>query len=161
VKLEEAWLALNEGAAELDMVINIGALRNGDAELVKQEIQKLAAAAHATGALVKVILETCLLTDEQKKLACKLAHEAGADFVKTSTGFSTAGATEADVRLMRNAVGAALGVKASGGIRTLETMTRMVQAGASRIGSSSGVQILAEFQHGSIASRDAGAGGTY
>ena len=160
VKLDEASLALNDGAAELDMVINIGALRTGDLDLVKQEIQKLAAVAHVNDALLKVILETCLLTDEQKTAACKLAQEAGADFVKTSTGFSTGGATEADVRLMRNAVGDSLGVKASGGVRTLENLTRMVQAGASRIGSSSGVQILAELQHGTV-SQDGGAGGTY
>jgi deoxyribose-phosphate aldolase len=160
VKLEEAWQAVSNGAAELDMVLNIGALRSGDAKLVQAEIQKLAAAAHGAGALVKVILETCLLSEEQKTQACTLAQQAGADFVKTSTGFSTAGATEADVRLMREVVGPDMGVKASGGVRTLATLLQMVKAGANRIGSSSGVQILAELQPGAQ-STEAGAGGTY
>ena len=147
-KLAEAKLALAEGAAELDMVQNIGALRSGQIDLVQDEISQLAALAHAEGAILKVILETCLLTDEEKTTACLLAVEGKADFVKTSTGFSTSGATEADVRLMRDAVGLAIGVKASGGIRTLEALRRMVLAGATRIGTSSGPQILREFTEG-------------
>jgi deoxyribose-phosphate aldolase len=147
-KMAEAKLALAEGAAEIDMVQNIGALRSGDLALVQGEIGRLAGLAHAEGAILKVILETCLLTDEQKTTACLLAVEGKADFVKTSTGFSTSGATEADVRLMRGAVGPAIGVKASGGIRTLEVVRRMVLAGATRIGTSSGPQILREFTEG-------------
>jgi deoxyribose-phosphate aldolase len=147
-KLAEATLALAEGAVELDMVQNIGALRSGDLGLVQDEISSLAALAHAEGAILKVILETCLLTDEQKTTACLLAAEAKADFVKTSTGFSIHGATEADVRLMRGVVGPSIGVKASGGIRTLEVLRRMVLAGATRIGTSSGRQILSEFTEG-------------
>ena len=165
VKIEEARIAASDGAAELDMVINIGFLRSGQTGLVAQEIQELAASAHSASAILKVIIETCLLTDEQKLLACTLAKEAGADFVKTSTGFSSGGAAEADVRLMRSIVGPDLGVKASGGVRTLDAVTRMVRAGASRIGTSSGVQIMAELQaalsgsgaHESVASD----GGTY
>jgi deoxyribose-phosphate aldolase len=147
-KLAEAKLALAQGAAELDMVQNVGALRSGELALVQDEIAALAALAHAEGAILKVILETCLLSDEQKTTACLLAVEAQADFVKTSTGFSTGGATEADIRLMRGAVGPSIGVKASGGIRTLEVLRRMVLAGATRIGTSSGPQILREFTEG-------------
>ncbi len=144
VKVAEAQVATSEGAAEIDMVINIGRLHPGGGTL--WEIQEIAAAVHASGAILKVIIETCLLTDDQKRLACVNAKDAGADFVKTSTGFSTGGATEADVALMRSVVGPSLGVKASGGVRTLDAMTRMVRAGANRIGTSSGVQIIAEFQ---------------
>ena len=151
VKTAEAKLALAEGAAEIDMVQNIGALRSGDKGTAQNEIAELAEIAHANQAILKVILETCLLTDEQKKLACQLAVAAKADFVKTSTGFSTAGATEADIRLMRATVGPALGVKASGGIRSFEAVRQMVTAGATRIGTSSGVQILREFRDGSAA----------
>jgi deoxyribose-phosphate aldolase len=145
-------LALAEGAAEIDMVQNIGALRSADLATVQFEIAELAEIAHAGKALLKVILETCLLTDDQKRTACRLAVDAKADFVKTSTGFSTAGATEDDIRLMRQAVGPAVGVKASGGIRSLEALRRMVAAGATRIGTSSGVQILREFREGAPAS---------
>jgi deoxyribose-phosphate aldolase len=106
---------------------------------------QLAALAHEHGAILKVILETCLLSDEQKKTSCRLAVEAGADFVKTSTGFSLSGAAEEDVRLMRGVTGGSIGVKASGGIRSLPVLRRMVEAGANRIGTSSGVQILCEF----------------
>ena len=147
-KVAEAKLALLQGATELDMVQNIGALRSGELSLVQEEIRALASLAHAEGAILKVILETCLLTDEQKTTACLLAVEANADFVKTSTGFSTSGATEDDVRLMRAAVGPSTGVKASGGIRSLEAVRRMVLAGATRIGTSSGPQILREFAEG-------------
>ncbi len=125
-----------------------------------EEIQQIAAAAHSAGAILKVILETCLLTDTQKTLACQISKEAGADFVKTSTGFSTGGATESDVALMRSAVGPALGVKASGGVRSFDALARMVRAGASRIGTSSGPQILAQFNAGTW-SPESGAGGSY
>ncbi len=148
VKTAEARLALAEGATEIDMVLNIGALRSADFAPVRNEIAELAGIAHAGNALLKVILETCLLSDEQKLTACRFAVEAHADFVKTSTGFSTSGATESDVRLMRQAVGAAMGVKASGGIRSFEALRRMVEAGANRIGTSSGIQILHEFRDG-------------
>jgi len=152
VKTAEARLALAEGAVEIDMVQNIGALRSADLATVQFEIAELAEIAHAGKALLKVILETCLLTDDQKRTACRLAVDAKADLVKTSTGFSTAGATEDDIRLMRQAVGPAVGVKASGGIRSLEALRRMVAAGATRIGTSSGVQILREFREGAPAS---------
>jgi deoxyribose-phosphate aldolase len=142
VKLSEARLALEQGAAELDMVQNAGALRSGDSAFVQAEIAALARVAHAGGAILKVILETSVLSDEEKVAACRLAVEAGADFVKTSTGFSAAGATESDVRLMRAAVGPSIGVKASGGVRTFDALRRMVEAGATRIGTSSGVQII-------------------
>jgi deoxyribose-phosphate aldolase len=151
VKTTEAHLALTEGATEIDMVQNVGALRSGDFGTVQTEIAELAQIAHAGKAILKVILETCLLNDEQKRTACRLALEAKADFVKTSTGFSTSGATEDDICLMRQMVGAATGVKASGGIRSLDAVRSMVAAGATRIGTSSGVQILKEFREGPIA----------
>ena len=141
-KVFEAELALSEGARELDMVQNIGALRCGQHDQVHKEIAELARLSHSHGAILKVILETCLLTDYEKVTACRIAKDAGADFVKTSTGFSTSGATVEDLRLMREAVGESLGVKASGGIRTLESLRAMVAAGATRIGTSSGVAIL-------------------
>jgi deoxyribose-phosphate aldolase len=144
-KLAEAELALVERARELDMVINIGALRSGYTDLVLREIRGLAGLAHSSGVILKVILETSLLTDLQKELACALCADAGADFVKTSTGFSTGGATAADVALLRRCVGDRLGVKASGGIRTLAALREMVEAGANRIGTSSGVSILREL----------------
>ena len=121
------------------MVISVGRLRSGETAAVREDIRAVVKAAE--GALVKVILETCLLTDEQKELACRLAEEAGAHFVKTSTGFSTGGATVEDVALMRRVVGDRLGVKASGGIRTREDAERMIAAGASRIGASASVTI--------------------
>jgi deoxyribose-phosphate aldolase len=152
VKSAEARMALAEGATELDMVLNIGALRSGDFAPVRNEITELTDIAHVGKALLKVILETCLLNDEQKVTACRYASEANADFVKTSTGFSTSGATEQDIRLMRQAVGPTMGVKASGGIRSLDALRRMVAAGATRIGTSSGVQILREFTEGVAAS---------
>jgi deoxyribose-phosphate aldolase len=141
-KLSEARLALEQGAAELDMVQNVGALRSGDSAFAQAEIAALARVAHAGGAILKVILETSVLSEEEKVAACGLAVEAGADFVKTSTGFSAAGATESDVRLMRATVGPSMGVKASGGVRTFDALRRMVEAGATRIGTSSGVQII-------------------
>lgn len=144
-KVLEARTALDEGARELDMVINVGALRSGLDDVVREEIAILARVAHQSGAILKVILETCLLTREEKIRACRLAVDAGADFVKTSTGFSTGGATVDDVRLMRETVGNGRGVKASGGVRTWEALQEMVRAGATRIGTSSGVNILREM----------------
>ena len=133
--------AIAKGAEEIDMVVNIGAIKSGDSELVKNDIQAVVEAAKGK-AIVKVIIEASLLTDEEKVLASRLSKEAGADFVKTSTGFSTGGATVADVKLMRETVGSELGVKASGGVRSLEDVQAMIDAGASRIGASSGVQIM-------------------
>lgn len=141
VKAFEAAAAIEEGAKELDMVINIGAAKDGNWELVKKDIEAVVTAANGE-ALVKVIIETCLLTDEEKVLACQCAMEAGADFVKTSTGFSTGGATEQDVALMRKVVGENLGVKASGGVRTPEDAEKFIKAGASRLGTSNGVKLL-------------------
>lgn len=142
VKAFEAKEAVENGAEEVDMVLNIGALKSGDYELVLEDMKAVREA--AKDAVVKVILETCLLTDEEKKKACALAKEAGMDFVKTSTGFSTAGATTDDVKLMREAVGDAMGVKASGGIRDRETAEAMIAAGASRIGASKSIAIVGE-----------------
>ena len=132
--------AISNGAGEIDMVLNIGALKSQDIELVKRDIEAVVNAAKGK-AIVKVIFETCLLTREEIKLASQLSKDAGADFVKTSTGFSTGGATVEDVALMREVVGPNLGVKASGGVRSLEDVQKMIEAGATRIGASSGVQI--------------------
>lgn len=140
-KAFEAADAVSRGAEEIDMVISVGRLRSGETASVREDIRAVVQAAE--GALVKVIIETCLLTDEQKELACRLAEEAGAHFVKTSTGFSTGGATAEDVALMRRVVGDRLGVKASGGIRKREDAERMIAAGASRIGASASVGICA------------------
>jgi deoxyribose-phosphate aldolase len=142
VKVFEAERALDDGCQELDMVLNIGKMLSGDTGYVQDEIAQLAAAAHARNALLKVILETCYLSDEQKEIACRLSEKAGADFVKTSTGFSTGGAEAKTVALMRRTVGETMGVKASGGIRTAEDFRKMVDAGASRIGTSSGAAIV-------------------
>ena len=141
-KVGETEAALRAGAQEIDMVLNIGALRGDADRAVEEEIALVAAASHRGGAIVKVILETCLLSDDQKIAACMLAKMAGADFVKTSTGFGTSGATVHDVELMRRAVGPDLGVKASGGIRTLDDLLKMLAAGATRIGASAGVKIV-------------------
>ncbi|MEN0587214.1 deoxyribose-phosphate aldolase [Kurthia gibsonii] len=132
--------AIANGADEIDMVLNIGALKAGQYDVVLEDMKAVREAAGEK--LVKVILETCLLTDEEKEKACELAVEAKLDFVKTSTGFSTSGATAEDVALMRRIVGAELGVKASGGVRSLEDVEKMVAAGANRIGASSGVKIM-------------------
>ena len=140
-KAFEAQDAISKGAREIDMVINIGALKSGDVVKVKEDIEAVVEAAKDK-AIVKVIIETSLLTDEEKVQACNLSKEAGADFVKTSTGFSTGGATVEDVKLMRETVGTELGVKASGGVRSLEDLQAMIEAGATRIGASSGVQIM-------------------
>lgn len=144
-KLAEAAGTLRAGAREIDMVMNIGALLSGDWDAVKMDIKAVARMCHEAGAIIKVILETALLNDEQKAAACVLAQAAGADFVKTSTGFGPAGATVHDVALMRRAAGTRMRVKAAGGIRTLEDLRAMVAAGADRIGSSTGVNILEAF----------------
>lgn len=140
-KAFETTDAIEKGAGEIDMVLNIGALKSGQEDVVKADVEAVVNAAKGK-AIVKVILEICLLTDEEIKLASRLSKEAGADFVKTSTGFSTSGATVEAVRLMRETVGPDLGVKASGGVRSLEDVEKMVEAGATRIGASSGVQIM-------------------
>ena len=140
IKAEEAAWLVSEGADELDMVLDIGALREGDLERVRADMAAVRAA--TTGRLLKVILETCLLDDGQTIAACRIAAEVGLDFVKTSTGFSTGGATVEDVALMRRTVGSSIGVKASGGIRTAEIARAMVAAGASRIGASASVAIV-------------------
>ena len=142
VKAFETANAIEQGATEIDMVINIGALKARELELVAQDIRGVVNAAHARAVIVKVILETTLLTDEEKTIACMLSKEAGADFVKTSTGFAGGGATVHDVALMRRVVGPEIGVKASGGVRTYEDAESMIKAGATRIGASAGVKIL-------------------
>ncbi len=141
-KVAESLAALRAGAQELDMVINVGALRSGDQEAVKLDIQQVVKVAHEAGAIVKVILETALLDDNQKAVASTLSKLAGADFVKTSTGFGPSGATAHDVALMRSVVGPSMGVKASGGIRTLDDLKTMTAAGATRIGASASVKIV-------------------
>ncbi|QOG32730.1 deoxyribose-phosphate aldolase [Enterococcus faecalis] len=141
VKAYEAADAIKNGANEVDMVINIGALKSQQYDHVRQDIQGVVDAAKGK-ALVKVIIETALLTDEEKVKACELAKEAGADFVKTSTGFSTGGAKVADIRLMRETVGPYMGVKASGGVHNAEEALAMIEAGATRIGASTGVAIV-------------------
>lgn len=139
-KVEEAQLCIKEGAQEIDMVINVGMLKAGHDDYVEEEIRELKSV--AGGLVLKVIIETCLLTDEEKVRACECAKRAGADFVKTSTGFSTGGATPHDVALMRKTVGPEMGVKASGGVRTHEDLLAMVEAGANRIGTSNGTKII-------------------
>lgn len=141
VKAFETSAAIRDGAKEVDMVINVGALRGGELETVYEDIKAVVDAAKGK-ALVKVIIETCLLTDEQKVTACELAKKAGADFVKTSTGFSTGGAKVEDIRLMRETVGPEMGVKASGGVRTKADAEAMIEAGATRIGASSSKKII-------------------
>ena len=141
-KVAETAVAVRVGATEIDMVINIGALRSGDDDAVRQDIRQVVETAHEAGAIVKVILETALLDDAQKATACALAKQAGADFVKTSTGFSTSGATAHDVALMRSVVGPGMGIKAAGGIRTLNDLRAMTAAGATRIGASASIKIV-------------------
>lgn len=141
IKALEAKNAIENGAQELDMVINIGALKDKEYDVVKEDIKAVVDAAKDK-AIVKVIIEACLLSDEEKVIACKLSKEAGANYVKTSTGFSTAGATENDIKLMRETVGPNIGVKASGGIRDREKAEAMISAGATRIGASSSVAIV-------------------
>jgi deoxyribose-phosphate aldolase len=144
-KLVEAKSALRQGAHELDMVMNIGALKSGDRVFVQSEIRSLTTLAHAHSAVLKLILENVLLTQEEKILACALAAEAGVDFVKTSSGLAESGATASDVALMRGVVGLKIGVKAAGGIRTAAQLLEMVDAGANRIGTSASVQIVREM----------------
>ena len=143
-KFFETDFAVQEGADEIDMVINVGALKSKQYDVVLEDIKSVVQAAN--GRTVKVLIETCLLTDEEKVKACELSKEAGANFVKTSTGFSTAGANVEDVELMRSIVGDALEVKASGGIRDLDTALKMIEAGATRLGVSAGVQIMKEYK---------------
>ena len=144
VKVFETQQAIREGASEVDMVINVGALKSKDYELVEQDIASIARACHAGNAILKVIIEAALLTDEEKVVACQLAKVAGADFVKTSTGFGPGGAKLEDVALMRRVVGPTMGVKAAGGIRTYADAQKMIAAGASRIGASASVRIMQE-----------------
>jgi deoxyribose-phosphate aldolase len=146
-KRYEAQLALQAGAAEVDMVISIGAVKSGKYDLVESDVAAVVKACHAAAALCKVILETALLTTEEKQRVCQACLAAGADFVKTSTGFGPSGATPEDVALMRAAVGTRAGVKAAGGIRTLGDVEKMLAAGATRIGCSSSVRILEELRH--------------
>ncbi len=149
IKVSEAQTALNHGAKEIDMVINIGALKAGDFFLVQREIANVTNHCHTSRAICKVIIEAALLTNDEKIKACELARDAGADFVKTSTGFAPAGgATIEDIALMRRVVGNKLGVKAAGGVRSLQDAMRMIQAGANRLGSSSSVKIMQEFMAG-------------
>lgn len=143
VKALEARRAQEDGAIELDMVMNVGRLKSGEHAMVEDDISAVVGERRA-GSIVKVIIETCFLTDQEKRDACHLAKRAGADFVKTSTGFGSGGATAADIALMREVVGPGLGVKASGGVKNLEDMEAMVKAGATRIGASAGVRIVKE-----------------
>jgi deoxyribose-phosphate aldolase len=144
VKNFETRRAIFDGATEIDMVINIGALKSGDLRTVERDISAVAEACRQCGVVSKVIIEAALLTDDEKIAACTLAKAAGADFVKTSTGFASGGATAADVALMRRVVGAEMGVKAAGGVRDLEGLQAMVAAGATRVGASAGVKIVQE-----------------
>jgi deoxyribose-phosphate aldolase len=146
VKVEEARLAMDDGAVELDMVLNIGQLRSGKADEVRADIQAVCEAAHARGAKVKVILENAYLTDEQKVLACQLAEQAGADWVKTSTGFAPTGATLDDLRLMRRTVSPHVQVKAAGGVRTLQALLDVIDAGVTRCGATATAVIMDDFQ---------------
>jgi len=147
VKAYEAKRAVELGASEIDMVMNIGAFKSGDYDLVRNDIFEVVRSVKEIrdDVIVKVIIETCYLTDEEKIQACSIIREAGADFVKTSTGFGPVGATLHDVKLLRNAVGSSLGVKAAGGIRDLKTALAMIEAGANRIGASAGVKIVEEM----------------
>jgi len=144
VKGYETRRAIFDGAREIDMVINVGALKSGDLRTVERDIEAVTSSCREAGALSKVIIEAALLTDEEKVTACTLAKAAGADYVKTSTGFGPGGATAADVALMRRVVGAEMGVKAAGGVRDLEGVKAMIAAGATRVGASAGVKIVKE-----------------
>jgi deoxyribose-phosphate aldolase len=158
-KRDETARVVKLGAHDVDMVLNLGQLKSGtreDFEAVRQDIRGVVELAHGGGAIVKVILETCLLSFEEKLRASEIALAAGADFIKTSTGFSTGGATPDDIRLMRSVTGSRAGVKASGGIRTLADATAMLEAGASRIGASASVRIVAELSGGSAAGASGG-----
>ena len=157
VKNYETRRAIFDGATEIDMVINIGALKSGDLRTVERDIQAVVDPCHQSSVVSKVIIEAALLTDDEKITACTLSKAAGADFVKTSTGFASGGATVADVALMRRIVGADMGVKAAGGVRVLEGLKAMVAAGASRVGASAGVKIVQESKgHTTAAGQPAG-----
>lgn len=149
-KAFEASAALDDGASEIDMVLPIGKLKDGEHEAVERDIAAVVQAVQG-GALIKVILETGLLTDDQKRLACRIAESAGADYVQTSTGYGGAGATESDITLLRQSVSPAIGVKASGGIRSAASAIALLQAGANRIGSSSGIAIVRSFDDSALA----------
>jgi deoxyribose-phosphate aldolase len=151
-KAAEARDAVLRGAREIDMVINVGLLKAGEQAAVQADIRAVVAATvgAAADAIVKVIIETCYLTDDEKVAACRLAVAAGAHFVKTSTGFGTAGATAEDVKLMRATVGPTIGVKAAGGIRTSDAALAMIEAGASRLGASSGIKLLEGLSGGAL-----------
>jgi deoxyribose-phosphate aldolase len=146
VKAFETHDAIQNGAGEIDMVINLRALQSGDTSILRSEIAEMVKVCRPAGVISKVILETCYLSDAQKRLVCQVSLGEGADFVKTSTGFGTAGATVADVGLMRAEVGVAMGVKAAGGIRSLPAALEMIAAGATRIGTSTGCTIIAELR---------------
>lgn len=161
VKVTEAFHAIEQGAQEIDMVLHIGALRGRDFVGVFEDISDVAVTCHDADVLLKVIIETALLTDEEKILACQIAKMAGADFVKTSTGFSTAGATTKDVALMRAVVGEGVGVKASGGVKTLADAQAMVEVGATRIGASGGVTIAREELGDTLPADTSGEGDDY
>lgn len=154
-KAFETKTAIEQGATEIDMVINIGALKARDLETVARDIRGVVQAAHSKNIIVKVIIETSLLTDEEKTIASLISKEAGADFVKTSTGFAGGGATVHDVELMRKTVGPQMGVKASGGVRTFEDAASMIKAGATRIGASAGVKIIQGPSNGASAAKEA------
>ena len=141
-KVQEALWAIENGATEVDMVINIGALKDGEVETVEKDIKEVAAACHSKGQILKVIIETTLLNEQEKINACKATVNAKADFIKTSTGFAGGGATLEDVALMRKHVGPKMGVKASGGVRDIEMAKKMIEVGATRIGTSSGIKII-------------------
>ncbi|HUG53504.1 MAG TPA: deoxyribose-phosphate aldolase [Vicinamibacteria bacterium] len=151
VKAFEAARVVAEGAGEVDMVLNIGALKSGDFPLVEKDVRGVVEASRRGGALVKVIIETALLSEDEKVQACVIVKAAGADFVKTSTGFAPSGATVADVALMRRVVGPDMGVKAAGGVRDLKSAKEMLEAGADRIGASVGVKIVQESRGGAVA----------
>lgn len=161
VKAFEAQESLKRGAQEIDMVINIGALKSGLLDAVVGDIRGVVETAHRGGGICKVILETALLTREEKVQASLAAKNAGADFVKTSTGFSSAGATPEDVRLIRDTVGVGTGIKAAGGVRTLEDLLKMVEAGATRIGASAGVKIVEQARSGKASAGAAPDSGKY
>ena len=144
MKHYETSRAIFDGATEIDMVINIGALKSGDLRVVERDIEAVVDPCRQSGVVSKVIIEAALLTDDEKVTACTLSKAAGADFVKTSTGFASGGATAADVALMRRVVGAEMGVKAAGGVRDLEGLKAMIAAGATRVGASAGVKIVQE-----------------
>ena len=156
VKHYETRRAIFDGAAEIDMVINIGALKSGELRLVERDIEAVVAPCREAGVLSKVIIEAALLTDEEKVAACAIAKAAGADFVKTSTGFGPGGATVADVALMRRVVGGSMGVKAAGGVRDLQAVQAMIAAGATRVGASAGVRIVQEARESSASGSASG-----